>query len=214
MGYKDLKRLENKTEEQKQFIETAEYHTQLISNDCEMNQICRHIENIDFEVKRKVRSTINFDYQTLMDSTIPFNSVTYELVKRKLLEIQREEYSKNNEKRKEKIKTDIIIDDMDCNKSKIFYEAVQNLLLESICNNFSELTNYLIVLFYRDKKSWSKTLLWKICGEQIFENCLQSCAKQIKVPVRQKDGEIRFCNDTFTVVQMNMNEEDQNDKDI
>lgn len=214
MGYKDLKRLENKTEEQKQFIETAEYHTQLISNDCEMNQICRHIENIDFEVKRKVRSTINFDYQTLMDSTIPFNSVTYELVKRKLLEIQREEYSKNNEKRKEKIKTDIIVDDMDCNKSKIFHESVQNLLLESICNNFSELTNYLIVLFYRDKKSWSKTLLWKICGEQIFENCLQGCSKQIKVPVRQKDGEIRFWNDTFTVVQMNMNEEDQNDKDI
>ena len=44
--------------------------------------------------------------------------------------------------------------------------------------------NNKVSLFYVDKKSWSKTLLWKVCGEQIFQNCLASCNYQFNVPVK------------------------------
>lgn len=217
MGYKDLKRLENKTEEQKQFIETAEYHTQLISNDCEMNQICRHIENIDFEVKRKICSNELFDFTALMDNTQLFSNVICEQINREMINVisSKRDLSVRQNVQKSTVgneNNDIFFEER--NGLKLRSNVLLDELLSKYTNNLSELTNYLIVIFYEQHKTWSKSMLWELVGEQIFKNCLQSCNKQIKVPVRQKDGEIRFWNDTFTVVQMDMNEEDQNDKDI
>lgn len=213
MSYKELKRLDNKTEEQLQFVEQAEKNTKLINSDCEMNRLCRYIEDIDFDIKRKVRNSEDFDYHTLMDNNILFKQTIYYQVYEKMCEVQKQVSANNQSRNSKSQKTNVVFDYGDYNHYLLFWEAVQNLLLGNICSNMAELTNYLIYLFYVDKKSWSKTLLWKVCGEQIFQNCLASCNYQFNVPVKEKNGEIRFCNDYFTVTKMQMKEND-NDKNI
>ena len=64
--------------------------------------------------------------------------------------------------------------------------------------------HYLVKIFYEEQKSWGKNVLWNLVGEQMYENCLRNCNGIIKVPIKSKHGEIRFWNDTFTVIQMNL----------
>ena len=42
-----------------------------------MNRLCRYIEDIDFDIKRKVRNSEDFDYHTLMDNNILFKQTIY-----------------------------------------------------------------------------------------------------------------------------------------
>ena len=183
-----------------------------------MNRLCRYIEDIDFDVKRKVRSSEDFDYNVLMNQDCDFSNVTYELILQKLKEIYKIKSKTHKEQNTKKIRTD----GHQINEDVIVENKVQNIynddaiiyLLSTYTNNICELTNYLVKIFYEEQKSWGKNILWNLVGEQMYKNCLRNCNGIIKVPIKSKHGEIRFWNDTFTVIQMNLNEENNNDKNI
>ena len=66
-----------------------------------------------------------------------------------------------------------------------------NLLLLEINSNERIITNALVKLFYEEKVSLNKNLLWKICGKQIAFN-LQKKTSTIYFPVKDKSGTLEY----------------------
>ena len=64
--------------------------------------------------------------------------------------------------------------------------------LIDVCPNIIDLTNYMVKLFYEDRVSYSKSLLWTICGKQIYENLFKRANGFVIVPERDDEGDIKF----------------------
>ena len=69
------------TEEEKTFLFYYRKNLPVIDSDCVMNKICKYIESIDFQIKKKVRSSHDFDYKTLMSPNFNINKKLYIKIK-------------------------------------------------------------------------------------------------------------------------------------
>ena len=203
MPLKTLINLQDKTSEQQQLINKLEEATKLIYADCEMNRICWYIESIDFQIKKKINDVYDFDYALLMSNDVKWNENTYNQIKefftQQMKELQRSKSQNDNDlSRINKLVVDKAL------QTSLFYEKLLDDVL-GICSNLEELTNYIIKLFYEEKRSWNKAHVWRLCGEQIFYNCLKHCNYKIEIPERDdKTGYIRFCNTLFSLKEVDL----------
>ena len=56
----------------------------VIDTDCVMNKICKYIEGVDFQIKKKVRSSQDFDYRILLGNNFILNKSLYNQIKEEL----------------------------------------------------------------------------------------------------------------------------------
>ena len=56
----------------------------VIDTDCVMNKICKYIEGVDFQIKKKVRSSQDFDYRILLGNNFILNKSLYNEIKEEL----------------------------------------------------------------------------------------------------------------------------------
>ena len=75
------------------------------------------------------------------------------------------------------------------------------------CNNI--LTNIIIDVCYASNKS--KSFAWDICGDEIFKNVLKNSGGQIQFPIKDENGDIEFCGNTFSLLTKRMDGDDNDD---
>ena len=206
---KELMSIENKTEEQEKLINHFVAETRLIMSDCEMNRLCKHIENTNFEIKLNVRDDSKFDYMYFFDEDIEWNQEIYE----KVFELmQMFSLSKKSNKLanslRENQKIGVKSDNEVTNGKKLEIEVMRNRLLEEGTSDSRELCNYLLKIFYEDKRSWDKGLLWKLVGDILYERCFNKSNGNIRVPVLDNDGDIVFYNDRFSIRDVNISKDE------
>ena len=198
---KDLPKLETLTSEQEEKIERFQKSTKLINSDCEMNRICKYIESINFNIKSKVRDETKFDYNTLMDDTVEWTEELYKSIL-KFIECRMGQVFLNNSSqlKKDNRNSDLKFSMKLAADKDLFFEDISNELFSKYSSSKKEICNYLIKIFYEEHRSWSKANLWRICGNIIYENCLEKANYEINIPVLDNTfGDIKFYNDMFSV---------------
>jgi flagellar biosynthesis chaperone FliJ len=194
----DLIKQKRKNSEEREFLDQYYEFMPVIESDSVMNMLCKYIESIEFDLKQKFKEC---------DDNYIFNLLTYEYEKdddiykkakilvsefmneQSFLKRLGNELNKNN--------------DFNFNlKNEIdfLFNNFKNELLK-ICPNIVELTNYIIEIFYLDKKSYNKDILWKSFGLEIFENVLENNKEKIMFPFpsESENGDIQYLNKGFSL---------------
>lgn len=217
ISLKQLQQLpqEELTEAQETFLYYHKKFMPVVDSSCVMNKICHYIENIDFEIKKKVRSSQGFDYTNLLSSN-------FILDKKFLKEIQKivndnvelwrqllirknnlgigvyngnHDIDNDNKKFDENIKTD----------KELKFQILKG-QLEEICSNEERLTNHLIYLFYVEKPSLNKSYLWSLVGKQIYEN-VRSKTRSFYFPFKNPNGSLEFLYEKYSIERVLIEEE-------
>lgn len=195
------------TPEQEQFLYYHEKFMPVIDSPCVMNKICHYIESIDFEIKKKVRSSQGFDYTSLL-------SPNFTLDKKFLKEIQKivednVELWRQLLVRKNSLGIGFYTNsDIETENTKKFddgFKADKELKfqvlksqLEEICSNEERLTNHLIYLFYVEKPSLNKSYLWNLVGKQIYEN-VKAKTRSFYFPFKNPNGSLKFLYENYSI---------------
>lgn len=182
------------TNEQKQFIFFYRKFLPVVDSDCVMNNICKYIESIDFKIKQKVKQTQDFDYRILLSNNFTVNKVLYNRISEEIADTFKEWEDKikhKKEKSPQKFKKENKID------KELEYSLLKDKLLQ-ICSNEQQLCNHLIYLFYVDRPSYNKTILWSLVGKQIYEN-VKSNTNSFYFPVKNVNGSLQFLYDNYSI---------------
>lgn len=157
------------TEDQKLFKKIFLRHLNIVDAPCEMNRLCHYIEAVDFDIKRRIKTSEDFDFHILWAKDAKWDEDTYRKVVKVLCDylLEQENYRRINRQRSGKTSTKYSKEKQ--NTKELMIEALQN-DLELLCSNSEELTNYIINFFYKEKKSSNKGIMWNLCGAQIFKN--------------------------------------------
>ena len=197
--FEDLQKKDNNllTNEEKQFIYYYERYLPVVNSDCVMNRICKYIESIDFQIKQKVKTSMDFDYKILVTENFAPNKLLYREICEEIFDTLNkwEIEKKANAKPVARIGTEN-------DKKKTFDKDNEyNLLkerLEQICSNEESLANHLVYLFYVDKPSYNKNILWQIAGKQIYQNVLNK-TKSYYFPQKNENGNLKFLQENYSI---------------
>lgn len=203
IGIKDLLKKENKTQEELEYINMYYKYMPVIDSDSVMNNICRYIESVDFNIKHKINVTDNKDtHLILMRNNKIINEGIYNKVLKKYKEfkkeiklfksIQNKKYSTNNK-----------YDESQAQSVGGIYEKFKN-EMDDICSDIYELVDYLICVFYVDFTSDNKDLLWNSYGDIIFNNIRDKNQTPVLFPFPDKNGEIEYLNQKFKLQEVNI----------
>lgn len=187
------------TEEESYYLKSMNFRNPLIMSDCEMNKVCRHIEDIHFDIKSHIPENDNIYLLYMNDETV-YNEPTYYKVKREVklyFKNLREEFSMNDSVYANKFLPEE--ETAITNKFDTFKER-----MISVCSNYDELTNYLVKIFYVDNKSYNKDILWKCFGKYMYSNILNKSDKKIRIPCIDKDGEYSYMFDNYSIVEVDV----------
>ena len=183
------------TSEQKEFLGFYYKYYPLINSECIMNKICKYIENVDFHIKQKIKSSAEFDYRELVTENFSVNRRLYQQISEKVQKTLREW----EEKRASAYKSGVTL--------KIGYQEqldkdVQIMSLKEdlsmICSNEESLANHLVYLFYVDKPSYNKNLLWSLVRARIFETVKEK-TKSFYYPMKNPTGTLKYLYDSFSI---------------
>lgn len=200
MTLKELLQVQNKTEDQKEFIKSFKEKNGFINTDCEMNRICWYIEDVFKDINKKVRDDSQFDYSYFITPNIEFNKKRYKEISDflvKYLSKKRNDIGQKNKQlfSEEKLSNNQVVEE----DKNMWIQALKNELYQKYCSNGYELTNYLIKFFYEDKKNFTKGTLWKLCGDILYSIALEKSKGIINIPVKDNKGDIEFWFDKFSV---------------
>ena len=214
MSLKDMLAIpdEEKTLEQKEFIMYYYKFLPVIDSDCVMNRICKYIEGIDFNIKQKVRSSQEFDYRVLQSPNFTLNKKVYSKIQ-EVIEVAFKEW---NEKKKDistknsvKVNAQKVTDKVKFDKDAE-YMVLKNKLLE-ITSNEEQLANHLVYLFYFDKPSYSKTILWALVGKQIYENVKEK-TNSFYFPQKNPNGSLEFLYESYSIERIVLEKDNKDSK--
>ena len=188
---KDLDALyatENKTKEEQDFIYYYEKYMPVSRAPGTMNKICWRIED-EFK-STNVLPHVKFDHSILKSSH------QYTIEEFNAILCLYDEYNKNMQLfLKGSKKNDSTKEDREAftlQLKEIFADACHR-----VCPNTDVLTNILVDICYVSNKS--KSFAWDIAGENIFNNVLRNNNNIIQYPVKDKDGDIEFCGNRFSL---------------
>ena len=162
----------NKTDEEKRFISNYNKYLPVLMGKSIMNQLCWHVEDVDFDLKF-FKSSIDFDYTILLNEKYPvdlkseLHKSIYETVKK-----YHYIYELNTQERKMMVEDYDYHEDSEADKDdelSILFGEIENELFHA-CSNRYELANHMVYIMYNCFKNKSKALMWNICGKEIADN--------------------------------------------
>lgn len=185
---------EDKNEKEIEFIKNYNKYMPVIISDSVMNNICKYIENVNFDIKNKIKVESNTNIFTeYLSNTYFYNEDIYI----KLLE----EYNsfKKDIAQLSRIKNGSVKNKYDNDTEQqvnTIYEGFMN-RMESVCSNVCDLVDHLILIFYCENPSSNKDLLWNCYGEIIFKNIKKRNTKPIMFPIPDTCGDIIYLNQKY-----------------
>lgn len=152
-----------------------------------MNRLCWEIEKWEREFRWK-RTYKEFDYNIMIDSSIPYLEENYNQIKniyldfcKEMKELKLSEYELKQEQGLEV-------------NWEYYYNLYRNKCLK-ICS-IREAANYAVLLCYRKYPNKSKKFMWKITGNGVVENIKQV---PIKLPCRNPNGELEYLGRKYSM---------------
>lgn len=197
------------TDDEINFMNTYDKYYPATDTDCVMNKVCHYIESINFDIKKRIRSTSEFDYKILFSNNFNESSINKKIYYAIEEEIKNtfkfwQEKSKNKKNNKLKVSFD---EDMSQEKFNREAECISlRMRLDEITSNEEQLTNHLIYLFYVGHPSYSKSTLWQLVGKQIYEN-IKNKTTEYYFPVKDENGSLKFLYENYQVKKININDE-------
>ena len=174
-----------------------------------MNKICHYIESVDFELKKKVKTNNNFNWKDLVTENFqPEKNLLKQLeqvieeemqlkhLDLKILKKENPELVKRNgtTKREELDKDNWII----LLKSK----------LQEVCSNEERLSNHLVYIFYCEKKTLNKSVLWSLVGRQIYK-IIKDKSNIFYFPIKNENGSLNFLYENYNIEKLYVKEIDE-----
>lgn len=202
-----LEELENKkelNESEKKFLEIYYKKMPLSINNCVINRICRKIENL-FKNNNKINKN-DFDY-TIYKSDVQYDQELY----KEILLIYKEYV-----KQLKSFSENATINRIDTDEKHISeYLMNQNFRRKcyQVCPNSEMLCNIVLDICY-SSSNLSKKFAWDMCGKTILNNLLKNVDYNIYFPVLDKDGDIEFHGEKFSMKEINIKEDETIDDSI
>ena len=88
------------------------------------------------------------------------------------------------------------------------YNILRQDLLTNICSNEEQLANHLVYLFYVDKQSYNKNILWALVGRQIYEN-IRKKTSVYYYPQKNPNGSLEFLYEKYSIERVLVNHEEE-----
>lgn len=187
---------ENCNEKEQSFVDAYYRFLPVIDSDSVMNLLCKHIENVDFDIKSKLKtSKIGDLYKLYMKNDIPKNQETYQKVLNEYKKFMKELKDLNTMGINQNANKEQFDEESDRVVNNI-YDDFRNRMFE-ICSYAYELTNYLVEIFYCEYKSSNKDILWNSFGKYIFSNIKSNTKESIFFPMPNKEGGIIYLNKKY-----------------
>jgi hypothetical protein len=189
---------EEKTEEEHEFVENYNKYLPVDCSPGVINRICWKIED-EFK-NMNVLPNVDFDYHILT------SGATYTKSEFKAIEEMYKEYvcTIRSIKKRYATRNDNGADDDMVSDLFLMRELWKEKCL-GICNNEKVLTNILLEICYNSGNS--KSMVWDICGEQIVQNLLEKNNYTFKIPTKDKNGDIDFDGNKFSILEVKVDEE-------
>lgn len=189
INFETLMSLKNPNREQEDFIEGYYNYMPLIYSDSPMNLLCRHIENVDFDILNKIKISGENIYKIYRNNKISYTKDDYDLINNKF-----KEYIKSKEKETVNY---YLNQNNNENSLKDDYFDIKNKMFD-LKNNIDIIVNCLIDYYYLENPNSSKEMLWKVYGENIYKNVKNNSNKKIKFPMPSEDGNIIYMGGRYS----------------
>lgn len=179
----------NKSDDEILFVSNFYRYMPVIDTDSVMNNICKYLETVDFEIKKNTKhDELTDSHLILMRNNSIFDQEAYVKVLteckaqiKNMAELKN--INLNDGKRK--------FDSSKSNSLDLLYKKFEDGMSEA-CLNTNELVDYLIRVFYVDMPSYNKDILWNIYGKNIIENLCDKSENEITFPLQSTDGDIEY----------------------
>ena len=183
----------------------SEYYSKLKKfnkSQSNMNRLCFAIEKMVNEIRFK-RKYKDFDYNIMIDNTIPFDEYKFKQLEELYLEFSKEisELGKQNSMLKNKDVYENYFSNLD---KKIFeytdinwefyyekYKKRANEIAEQ-----KELANMAVELCYKRYKTKSKKFIWIISGQGVIDNIIQT---KIELPIQDINGKYEYLGKKYNL---------------
>jgi len=189
----ELLKKEDKKGDELKFTQNYYIYMPVIDTDSVMNNICKYIESVDFDIKHKIHTTEEDTHNLMMRYNDLVNQDTYDSVinvykdfRKQLSELNSIKFSGSKNKY-----------NIDFEQETLAIYTVFKDELEKVCSNVYELVDYLIKIFYEDFQGVNKDILWNCYGNIIFENIKTKSTQNVMFPFPNKDGDIKYLNENF-----------------
>lgn len=171
MDFANLESLEQKTEEQTEFIAKFYKFCPVLISDSPMNLLCKYIESINFRISRKTKADAEiFDFEIYKRNSFEYMDYYEDVTSaiKKFISEQRNIMITNN--------TDYDNENPD-GDNEIYLETTSEDLYErlsKINSNPYIIVNCLVDYFYKEKSKSNKDLLWTTYGKYIYKNIVEN----------------------------------------
>lgn len=191
MSIYELSQKKNKTQKEILFLKRYYKYMPLLNNNCIMNILCRHIEDVEFDNKWKINNK-QFDYKILMSKDFSLDDkILYNKIDSIVKEFNRK-YTLIIKEKSELLNADgISLDSEDEDEFNtelsMLIQDYENKIL-SVCSNAPKITDYLIDIYYTHYKNSPKILLWGQFGEFILNN-VKGKSNTVTYPILDENGQ-------------------------
>lgn len=192
---------ENKTDEEKEYLEYYNNKMPVGMSKCIMNEIAWKVENEFSDIRSNLKDD-NFDKRVYM-SNVEISNSHKKKVKALLEKYQKIVVQFVKKANREKI-------DKEEKKDK-FDEFINSFQREAltICNNREDLCNTLVAACYDNVNS--RAFIWNVVGEQILENLIKNNNSIIYYPYMNDEGDIEFNGEKYSFDYRKLREEEVNE---
>jgi hypothetical protein len=200
----ELIQKENKTQEEATFLQYYNLKMPVFKNKSVMNKICWRIEEEFDNIKLKSPNS-EFNYSILKGNIIysksNFNQIKnlYDAYNQKI-----KQHALNSAKEK--------LDKDEAQVKRFVFKEEFKSQSYQICNNKYELCNIVLDLCYKNNNS--KQFAWDICGDVIIENLLKRNNYVVEYPIEDKNGNIEYCGESFSLYSKKVESEEIYDINI
>ena len=190
---KQLKAQDVHSEEEKEFLTNFDKYAPLMDSNAPMNILCHYLENIDFDITRRIKESQAFDSSIYKNPDLRYTEEEYADI---TACIEREMKSYNELKKKGALDEVLAKSKMESIRDKLRY----------ICSNRGVVANALVDYFYKEKESASKEILFTLYGTVISRNALKNAGGVAYFPMRDKEGDIIYLGDRYAVKEVRLND--------
>ena len=197
MTVEELRSSPKRSERQDEFLRYYDYRMPVGMGDCVMNKICRRFENEFDGYIGKHNSRMNFDYRFMRNNS-EYSYSQYNAIKKL--------YTDYNQR----LRSYLIfadherVDEYDSYSEISVMNAEFRKACDSVCPNRDILCNIILDICYT--KSSTKKFVWSMCGADIIHNLLSQNNNTISFPTLDKDGDIEYCCNRFSVISKKVEE--------
>ena len=191
----ELISLENKTEEQIEYLKWYYIKMPVSISKSVMNRICWRIEK-EFDNYNIINNN-DFDYSILMTNS-KYSKGRYNAINKLY-----QDYTEKTQQYSQNIKSKRI----DNEENKIHRQILKDTFKKKayeLCSNAEELCNIVISICYKNNNS--KQFAWDICGDIIINNLLKNNNYIVSYPILNKFGDIEFGGNKFSMFTEDINE--------